>query len=376
LTSACAASGTTWIGSESTGTCQPAGPGDACTALPPRQLPPLEVQGNQIVQSGRPYHLYAIARSALLWADHHPEGCDGDDHFHDSDVELMKTWNINAVRIGLSQARWFGRACDDSTYGARVEHAIDMANAHGLYAILELHWNDVGGRAPCDGACAPGLQPMPDADSIPFWTAVAARYGDNPGVVFDVFDEPVPPADTEWPCWRNGGCTVSAFTAPSVSYEAAGMQQLVDAVRSGAPRSVVIVAGPDAGEDLSGVAQGFAIDGAQIVYGVHMYKGRNYGPSDWLARFGFLAATRPVMVTELGSFDCSADESLRLFDYLDAPLSDPSVRIGWGIRSWNEPGDCAYPSILADWSGAPLGSLGDAARSRLVSYGKAVDPGP
>jgi hypothetical protein len=151
------------------------------------------------------------------------------------------------------------------------------------------------------------------------------------------------------------------------------MQQLVDAVRSVAAKSVVIVAGPDRAEDLSGVAQGTTIAGAQVVYAVHMYKGRGYGPADWLARFGSLAATYPVMATEIGSTDCTADETIRLLDYLDAPLADPTVRIGWGVRAWNEPGNCSLPSVLADWSGTPLGAQGEAVRARLLSYGHAVD---
>jgi hypothetical protein len=382
---ACGPGGTTWIGREPDGPsstdagidvgggCKLAGPGDACTSLPPRVLPELVVEGNRIVQGGRSYHLYAISRGALLWGDNHPIGCNGDDHFHDTDLDLMKSWNINAVRIGLSQARWFGRACDVATYALRIDHAVEMANAHGLYAILELHWNDVGGRAPCDGTCFPGLQPMPDADSVQFWREVAARYGSNPGVVFDVFNEPAPPSASEWSCWKDGGCTVDARIVSGVTYVAAGMQALVDAVRTVAPKTVVIVAGPDSAEDLSGVAQGSAIAGAQVVYAVHMYKGRNYGPADWLARFGSLAATYPIMATELGSFDCSDDETMRLLDYLDAPLTDPTVRISWGIRAWNEPGNCALPSVIADWNGTPLGAQGQTIRARFQSYGHAVD---
>src|SRR5262249_4537181 len=154
-----------------------------------------------------------------------------------------------------------------------------------------------------------------------------------------------------------------------VTYTAVGMQPLFDTIRAVAPNSVVIVTGPDAGEDLSGVAQGYAISGAELVYGVHMYAGRGYGPADWLARFGSLGADHPVMVTEFGSLDCSGAESTRLLDYLDAPLADPTVRFGWGIRSWNEPGDCGYPSIIADWAGTPLGEQGLAVHDRLRTYG-------
>jgi hypothetical protein len=382
--SACGSNGTTWIGAQvgenlappvvdgggdSPPPCTPVGPGDVCTALPPRVLPALSVQSNQLMQSGRPYHLYAIARSDLLWGEGNFDGCNGDDHFHDADLEAMKSWNINAVRIGISQARWFGRKCDLATYAIRIEHAIAMAHAHGLYVILELHWTDVGGRAPCDGDCGPGLQPMPDAENVQLWREVAARYGTDPGIVFDLFNEP---AAGDWSCWRDGGCTVNAGTVAGVTYTATGMQQLYDAVRSVATNRVVIIAGANLAEDLSGVTGGSAITGIQIVYGAHVYRDLGGMPSDWLARFGSVAATYPVMVTELGSLDCSGDATERVLDYLDAPSNDAAVRIGWGVRSWAQPGNCGYPSIIADWSGAPLGAQGTAVRDHLRSYGSAA----
>jgi hypothetical protein len=64
---------------------------------------------------------------------------------------------------------------------------------------------------------------------------------------------------------------------------------------------------------------------------------------------------------------------MRLLDYLDAPLADPAVRIGWGVRSWNEPGNCSLPSVIADWAGTPLGAQGQTIRNRFISYGHAVD---
>jgi hypothetical protein len=395
LAAGCASSGTTWIGTEidrgapadaapdrandaaeGAAVCVPAGPGDACTSLPPRTLPALVVQGNQIVQSGRPYHLYAIATSALLWGESNRDGCNGDGHFTDVDLDQLTAWNVNAVRIGLSQARWFGRRCDVATYALRIDHAIAMANAHGLYVILDLHWNDVGGLAPCDANCTPGLQPMPDSESVDFWRGVAARYGDNPGVVFDVFNEPAPGTASQWACWRDGGCTVAANTVSGVTYTAVGMQPLVDAVRSVASRSVVIVTGPDSGQDLSGLAQGYAVSDAEVVYGVHMYDGRGYGMADWAVRFGSSSATYPIMVTEMGSLDCSSNEASALVGYLDAPLADRTVRIGWGIRSWNQPGDCSYPSIIADWNGTPLGAQGQFVRDHFRSYGSSIAPAP
>jgi len=78
------------------------------------------------------------------------------------------------------------------------------------------------------------------------------------------------------------------------------------------------------------------------------------------------------MVTEMGSLDCSAEQSSRLLSYLDLPLTDAAIRISWGVRSWNQPGNCGYPSIIADWSGTPLGARGLAVHDHLQSYGTAA----
>ncbi len=395
-TSACGSHGTTFIGAEvaeggspsganggappTTETCLAVGPGDACTTLPDRRLPPLSVNGNQLLQSGHPYHLYAVSRSELLWGEQNRDGCNGDDHFHDADLEAIVSWNFNAVRVGLSEARWFGRRCDGATYPTRIDHAVAMANAHGLYVILELHWTDLSGTAPCDADCPIGLEPMPDQESLVFWRQVAARYANNPGVVFDLFDEPGPStgagADADWTCWRDGGCQLGASTVSGVTYTATGMQPLFDVVRSAAPQSVVVVAGAELATDLSRIAQGYALNGAHIVYAAHMYSGRGFGAADWLARFGALAATYPIMVNELGSLDCTANDTSQLFTYLDAPLTDTSVRISWGIRSWNQPGNCGYPSIIGDFAGAPLGDQGALVRDHLRAYGVSAGPVP
>ena len=80
LVGACGSNGTTSIGaqvdesvvspavdagSEASSVCTPVGPGDACTLCPPRLLPALVVQGNQILQNGRPFHFYGRRQGDL-----------------------------------------------------------------------------------------------------------------------------------------------------------------------------------------------------------------------------------------------------------------------------------------------------------------------
>ncbi len=274
-----------------------------------------------------------------------------------------------------------------------VDDAVAKANAHGMYAILDLHWSDVGGQAPCDGpSCRSGQQPMPDADSLIFWDEVAARYADNPGVAFDLYNEPYiynqpfvynAPDEHSWRCWRNGGCTVYASeqTSPKewnpatgeaeprpVAYTAVGMQQLYDAVRRRAPSNVILVAGLDWAYDLSGIGVGYALAGHNIVYDTHVYTQWHNTIADWDEHFGYLTKTFPVSATEFGSIDCTAEVTSRLIDYFDAPAGDPANRMSWTIWSWNSPGECSQPSIIADWAGTPLPEQGSLVYERLRSY--------
>ena len=344
-------------------------------------LPALSVDGNRMVQAGRQgsFDFHGVNRDTLEWGEGNWGGCGGDGHFTDRDYDNMAAWGANTVRIPLSQANWLGRRCSSVDYARMVDAAVAKANERGMYAILDLHWSDVGGQAPCDGpSCRSGQQPMPDADSVRFWEGVAARYAKNPGVVFDLYNEPYvwwkpftynAPDEASWKCWRSGGCTVYASeqTSPTeadpatgeqkarpLPYTAVGMQDLYDAVRRHAPRNVVLVGGLDWAYDLSGIGRGYGIRGTNIVYDTHVYTQWHDTTDDWDRHFGYLTRTHPVSATEFGSIDCSADVTRRLIDYFDAPMGDPARRISWTIWSWNSPGECSPPTVLAVWNGTPI----------------------
>jgi endoglucanase len=366
----------------------------------PRQLhkgllPELTVSGNQLLQYGRPgpFNFHGVNRDSLEWGRYNWGGCGGDGHFTDSDYANIASWKTDTVRIPLSQANWLGRRCDPSAYRNMVDDALAKANNHGMYVILDLHWSDVKGNAPCDGpSCRSGQQPMPDADSLVFWEGVAARYARNPGVMFNLYNEPYiynepfvysAPDEESWKCWRDGGCTVYASeeTSPRerdsltgelkprpLSYTAVGMQQLYDAVRQHAPDNIVLIGGLDWAYDLSGIGKGYAVDGTNIVYDTHVYTQWHDTTEDWDRHFGYLTKSYPVAATEFGSIDCTAGVTSRLIDYFDAPLGDTANRMSWTIWSWNAPQECSQPSIIADWSGTPLPEQGLLVYERLRAY--------
>ncbi|GAC1545186.1 MAG: hypothetical protein NVS2B7_19850 [Herpetosiphon sp.] len=350
-------------------------------------LPLLSVQGNQLLRDGQVLQLHGVNRDSLEWGSQNWAGCGGDNHFGDGDFDKIKSWNATAVRVPLSQANWLGRRCNAVAYAAMVDRVIARINARGMYAILDLHWSDVEGRAPCDTDCGgtfSGQQPMPDGDSRIFWQQVATRYANNAGVLFDLYNEPHPNQDgvvndSDWRCWRDGGCTVAASSKAGVQYTAVGMQELYDTVRAAAPTSVVLVAGPDWASDLAGVGRGYALRGTNIVYDVHVYTRWHATASDWHQHFGFLTATYPVIATEFGYVgDCATmldraaiDPVRQLLDYFDAPDGVAGNRMSWTIWSWNTPGDCTQPSVIANWNGTPLHEQGVLIHDRLAAYAAA-----
>jgi endoglucanase len=333
-------------------------------------LAPLSAAGNHIWRNGRVFTFHGVNRDSLEWGRYNWGGCGGDGHFTNTDFDRIASWKVTSVRIPLSEAAWLGRRCDPAAYASLVDAAVAKANARGMYAILDLHWSDVGGLAPCDSGCRTGQQPMPDAGSLTFWRQVAERYGGNPGVVFDLYNEP---HGVSWGCWRNGGCTVTSSTTnpatgQKVAYTAVGMQQLYNAVRASAPSTLVLVAGLDWAYDLSGVTNGFALAGTNVAYDTHVYVRWHYTTTDWDAHFGGVTKAFPVTATEFGSTDCSTTVTSPLLGYLDAPMGVSANAISWAIWSWNSPGSCGQPSVVADWSGTPLAGQGQLVHDALQAH--------
>src|SRR5690606_33969352 len=112
------------------------------------------------------------------------------------------------------------------------------------------HWAAPGDRIPED------LWPMPNADhSEEFWADVAETFLDDDAVVFEPYNEPFPAGNTlgeeAWECWRDG-CDAPIDWGSEDTYQAVGMQALVDAIRSTGSEHLILLGGVQFSNDLSG----------------------------------------------------------------------------------------------------------------------------
>ncbi|MHB1583394.1 MAG: glycoside hydrolase family 5 protein [Acidimicrobiales bacterium] len=165
-------------------------------------------------------------------------------------AKAIARWHADAVRVPLNEDCWLGingvpAAYSGSAYQTQIVQWVRALNANGMYAILDLHFS-----AP--GALPANQQwPMADADhSLSFWHSVASTFKNNHAVIFDVFNEPFmggrKPTPHNWRCWLDGciyrnPCKGAKQHCTPTSYQTAGEQQLVDAVRStGATQPIMI----------------------------------------------------------------------------------------------------------------------------------------
>jgi hypothetical protein len=129
------------------------------------------------------------------------------------------------------------------------------------------------------------------------WRALAARYRDEPAVLFDLFNEPHDPVEDDFlpihVIGEDGNVTTSDgdFVGPGEWVPWAA--RLVAEVRRLHPGSLILVGGVDWAFDLRDVR----VAAPNIVYSTHVYPNR--GRDTWWKAFGN-AATVPVFAGEWG----------------------------------------------------------------------------
>jgi hypothetical protein len=306
------------------------------------------VAGNVIEDAaGHPWYAHGVDRPSLEWFCHGLTVTGNGTPIPASDFTTMATvWHANTVRLALNQDFWLSSTgatvapserCAD--YITTVHTAVTQAEAAGLTVILDLHWSDEGDLTSTNV----GQKCMADRNSITFWKSVAARYASDAHVMFELYNEP---HDTPWSVWRNGG----SFTCnDGVTYRAAGMQQLTDAVRSTGAANVVVIGGLQWAYDLSGLPSVGAITGGNVAYATHPYEWVADTVSQWDTAFGFLTASAPVIATEFGRASCTADSyTTTVLDYFR------THGMSYTVWAWYA-GSCQYPSVISNAAGACVG---------------------
>ncbi|MGV9420412.1 cellulose binding domain-containing protein [Streptomyces sp. NPDC003674] len=334
------------------------------TDPPPTDPPPsdgtapdLHVSGGKLVDAaGRTRRLLGVNRSGGEFMCVQGYGI-WDGPVDDAAIKAIADWKANAVRIPLNEECWLGLSNVKPEYGGTnyidaVKDLVARVEAHGMTPIVEMHWSYgqyTGNSAGCSDVHATCQKPMPDMRYAPsFWASVASTFKDDKAAVFDLFNEPYPDRATTgatdaWKCWRDGG------TCPGISYEVAGMQDLVDSVRGTGAKNVVMAGGLAYSNDLSQWLTYRPNDPAgNLAAAYHVYNFNTCSSeSCWNSTLAPVAAQVPLIAGEIGENTCShgfTDQVMKWFDDRDVSY------LGWTWNTW----DCSSgPSLISSYDGTP-----------------------
>jgi hypothetical protein len=223
--------------------------------------------------------------------------------------QAFSSWTVDAVKwmggdtirlqIGLP---FLDPQSPEATPGYldEVREAVRMARRAGLVVILSMQWEGRTHVKP--------VEMIPGASTLRAWRVVGPAFADDPGILFELFNEPASPSAPGpgfWRAWHDGH------------------QAVIDALRALGARNVLVVDGLNGARTFDG-APALQDPLGRLAYGLHPYLAADMAaPADFDRRFGRFAASHAMIATEwshevraCGAADGEA--AARLLDYLDA----------------------------------------------------------
>ncbi len=323
--------------------------------------PPLHVAGTHLKNDkGRIVRLQGVNIPSLEWSS-------TGENVLKSVAVAAGGWHANIIRLPLSQDRWFGKAEGPSDGGAQYRSLVDTIvqslSGRNKYVLLDLHWSDAN-----QWGWHIGQHSLPDDNSALFWKDAAARYANNPAVLFDLYNEP---RDVTWNVWQHGGDVVEHATdnarQTTLTYHSPGMQGLLDTIRAAGARNIIVAGGLDWAYDLSGLLDGHALrdpSGHGVMYATHIYPWKK----DWDQHITPAAAKYAVFVGEVGCQPAKPDAPA--WEQVDPTTWAPQVlayinghQFSWTAWSFHP---SARPSVIADWNYTPTPYWGAFVKASLA----------
>lgn len=340
-----------------------------CAQRASASTPYVAISGNHLVnQAGETIRLLGVDRSGTEYE------CIGGGSIFDGpndseSVAAMAAWHIDAVRLPLNEDCWLGingvgESVSGTAYQAAIEQYVSTLESYGIAVILDLHWAAPGAHV------AASQWPMADAEHAPaFWESVATAFRGNHGVIFDLFNEPY---ISSWSCWLEGCSETYEDEGTPVTYQTAGMQSLVDAVRSTGASQPIMLGGLQWSSDESEwLAHEPSDPDRQLAVSFHTYNFSGCNTEAcWNSTIAPLAQQVPVITGEMGESGCKATYIDKYMRWADA---HGVSYLGWTWDSTGPPShwSCSEgPALIKTYAGKPT-AYGAGLKRHLAALARA-----
>ncbi len=303
-------------------------PSDRGKVEPPRALPWLHVEGNQIKnESGGNVVLRGISTVDLGTTNSYPGKALGMiDRLTDKTDDQANSlgWYTSVIRLAIypadsknANSPFTYDPSNQFFYDQLLRPVVDRCRQRGVYVIID--WHGIGDTT------------ANQATTAQFWGDMAPRFASDADshVLFELFNEPIN---------RSGGWTDAATGVR------ADMQRWYDIVRVAAPKNLVLVGTPSWCQLLGDTVES-PIDGTDVAYVAHVYP-YHFGIPSILNGIRKAQAVHPVFMSEWGFQEDSTNKDVRgtITGYAE-PFKQFVEELGMSWTMWCASADW-YPAMF------------------------------
>lgn len=207
---------------------------------------------------------------------------------------LKRDWNSNLVRAAMGVDPE-GAYLDNPEFAIqKIKAVVDAAIAEDMYVIIDWHSHD--------------LYPEEAKD---FFIEMAQTYGDNPHVIYELFNEP------DYETWEE----VKAYS-----------EEIIAEIRKYDPDNLILVGSPTWSQDIHLVAQNPILDQENIMYVLHFYAATHKDYLRERAEKAFQAGI-PIFVTECAGMEATGDGPIDAASWNAWVIWMESRKISWAAWS-------------------------------------------
>lgn len=188
---------------------------------------PLHVQGNRVVdRDGQPIQLRGMSLFWSQWSDFYAA----------KNVDVMvDDWKATVLRAALGVENDGGYLQAPTANVTKLRAIVDRAIARGIYVIIDWHDHHAQDHA---------------AQAKSFFTDMAQAYGQQPHVIFEIYNEPM---DVSW-------SVVKSYAEPVIA-----------TIRASGSKNLIVVGTPTWSQDVDLAAGDRITSDQNIAYTLHFY---------------------------------------------------------------------------------------------------------
>jgi endoglucanase len=288
----------------------------------------LQVNGTRIVNEYG--DTVALRGMSLFWSQ-----WIGKYYNYDCIEWLRDDWKCMVVRAAMAVESG-GYLDNPETEMNKVKTVIDACIDLGIYVIVDWHSHHAESQT---------------EDAITFFTEIATLYGDEPNLIYEIYNEPLQVS------WTN---VIKPYA-----------DTVIAAIRAIDTNNIILVGTPTWSQDVD-IAAGDPIDDENVAYSLHFYATTHTG---WLRSKATYALSRGIAlwVNEFGTCESSGDgiinyaEMETWFDFMDQRMIS---WCNWSIADKDETSAALIPgaSDTGGWTSDQITESGTLVRDRLISW--------